>query len=154
MYDAQVGRWMAVVSNGVPSRYTFNGKEAQEAFGMGWMDFGARMYDAQVGRWMAVDALAEVFPGWSGYKFGMNNPIMYIDTDGQIEIPLRATRLYNKHKLQRSSSGFLVKTNGAYVSASSHTVKATNSKHIIMLMFLLATTQCLPKIRQLRKKEC
>jgi hypothetical protein len=29
---------MATVSNGVPSRHTFNGKEAQEAFGMGWID--------------------------------------------------------------------------------------------------------------------
>jgi RHS repeat-associated protein len=75
---------MAVVSNGVPSRYTFNGKEAQEAFGMGWMDFGARMYDAQVGRWMAVDALADKTIAYSPYHFVYGNPIGFFDPDGNM----------------------------------------------------------------------
>lgn len=73
---------MATVSNGVASRYTFNGKEAQEAFGMGWIDFGARMYDAQMGRWMAVDGLAEKYAPCSPYSAMNSNPILNVDIAG------------------------------------------------------------------------
>jgi RHS repeat-associated protein len=76
---------MATVSNGVASRYTFNGKEAQEAFGMGWIDFGARMYDAQVGRWTAVDALADQRLAYSPYAFVSNDPISRVDPDGRLD---------------------------------------------------------------------
>ena len=36
-----------------------------------------------VSRWMSPDPLAEQYPSWSPYKYVMNNPIKFLDPDGQ-----------------------------------------------------------------------
>ncbi|MFT5336511.1 MAG: RHS repeat-associated protein [Luteibaculaceae bacterium] len=46
------------------------------------LDFGARIYDPRVFRWLSVDPLAAKYPGMSPYNFAANNPIFYIDPDG------------------------------------------------------------------------
>jgi RHS repeat-associated protein len=65
-------------------RYGFNGMEMDdEVKGNGnSYDFGARMYDSRVGRWFAIDPLTANFPSHTPYNFGANNPIYYIDSDG------------------------------------------------------------------------
>lgn len=45
-------------------------------------DFGARNYDQALGRWMNMDALAEVYVGISPYAYTLNNPVLFIDPDG------------------------------------------------------------------------
>jgi len=79
---------MGLGKQGAPDhRFTYNGKEGQQEFGLGWHDYGARMYDAQLGRFHKVDRFAEKYYGFTPYQYAANNPISFIDINGDsIEI--------------------------------------------------------------------
>ena len=68
--------------------YGFNGKrmdnEIKNITGSSY-DFGARMYDSRLGRWFSVDPQFRRQPGWSTYKAFLDNPILYVDPDGETE---------------------------------------------------------------------
>jgi RHS repeat-associated protein len=49
------------------------------------LDFGARLYDSRIGRWMIVDPMFKKQPQWSTYKAFFNNPIIYVDPEGETE---------------------------------------------------------------------
>ena len=75
------------------NKFKYNGKEEQRqefsnGSGLEWLDYGARMYDNQIGRWMSVDPVADKPHniGISPYCFVANNPIYYVDPDGQDRI--------------------------------------------------------------------
>gem|GEM_PF-5550168 len=62
--------------------YKYNGKELNEDLGLNLSDYGARWYDAALGRWWSVDLLAFSTPTNSGYSYGLNNPLRFIDLFG------------------------------------------------------------------------
>lgn len=62
------------------TRYKFTGKERDVETGYDY--FGARYYDSRIGRFMALDRFAEKFPNLSTYQYAANNPILFIDVNG------------------------------------------------------------------------
>ncbi len=66
-------------------RYGFNGKENDnEVKGEGnSIDFGARVYDPRVGRFLSLDPFSQVFPGNSPYCYSANNPLLFIENNGE-----------------------------------------------------------------------
>jgi RHS repeat-associated protein len=68
-------------------RFGFNGKENDnEVKGEGnIIDFGERIYESRLGRWLAVDMAAKSSPGETPYRFGHNNPVRFLDPNGQWE---------------------------------------------------------------------
>lgn len=62
--------------------FLYNGKELQDELDLGWYDYGARMQDPTLGRFFTQDRFAEKYLSFSPYQYGANNPILYIDVNG------------------------------------------------------------------------
>lgn len=54
----------------------------QETIGH-WYDYGAGFYDPALGRWHSVDPLSEDYFSLSPYTYCANNPLRFIDPNGQ-----------------------------------------------------------------------
>ena len=68
--------------------YKYNGKELDRMHGLDWYDYGARQYDAAgVPMFTTIDPMAEKYYHLSPYAYCANNPIKYIDKNG--EVPLK-----------------------------------------------------------------
>ena len=50
------------------------------------MDFGNRIYDPRIGRFFSTDLLEKKYPMFSPYSAFANNPIFYVDKDGNENI--------------------------------------------------------------------
>jgi len=47
-----------------------------------WYAYGARFYDPALGRWHVQDRFAEKYFDFTPYQYGANNPIIFIDING------------------------------------------------------------------------
>ncbi|MCH2223889.1 MAG: RHS repeat-associated core domain-containing protein [Crocinitomicaceae bacterium] len=66
-------------------RYAYNGMEVDnEVSGNGnHYDYGARMYNPRLGRFLSLDPKMDQYPFMSPYCYAANNPILYIDENGE-----------------------------------------------------------------------
>lgn len=71
-------------ANSVAKKFGYNGKELQDELGLNMYDYGARFYDPAVGRWFTPDALAEKYFSDTTYGYALENPILFIDPDGNM----------------------------------------------------------------------
>ena len=79
----------AALPTGLTLRDAYTGKETQTPdFTTGYTDFGARQYSPTLRRWMTPDPLSEKYYGVSPYAFCNNNPVNFVDPDGERQWPV------------------------------------------------------------------
>jgi RHS repeat-associated protein len=66
----------------------FTGKPLDGELGLNLYYYGARYYMPNLGRWISVDPLAGKYPGWSPYAYALDNPLRFIDPDGNYVSPV------------------------------------------------------------------
>ena len=73
------------------AEFKFSGKPLDLETGYSY--FGARYLDSKLGLWLSVDPMAGEYPSISPYAYCANNPIKYIDPDGQRFIDANGNRV-------------------------------------------------------------
>ncbi|CAL2093779.1 protein of unknown function [Tenacibaculum sp. 190524A02b] len=70
------------LGNSTAQKFGYNGKELEESLGLNWLEYGARNYNASLGRFFNIDRYSESFMPISTYQYGANNPVLYMDYNG------------------------------------------------------------------------
>ncbi len=83
--------------NSTNSPYLYNGKELDTETGRYY--YGARYYEPKVSLWIGVDPLAEKYPSMSPFVYCANNPIRFLDPDGNEIVDANGKKItYSKEK--------------------------------------------------------
>lgn len=103
-------------------RYGFNGKENDnEVKGTGnQQDYGMRIYDPRIGKFLSVDPITKDYPWYSPYQFAGNNPIKFIDLDGEEPKDPSSANFENTKTVIGRYNGFIL---GAMTASNNFGVK-------------------------------
>jgi len=114
------------------NKYLYNDKELIEDNGLQCYDYGQPMYDPSTGRFNRIDRFSEKYYGLSPYHYGANNPIKYIDVNGdsifvntQITLPI-GTGVTMNFSLYYSNGSFNFQNGNQYKGNDSY-VNGVNS---------------------------
>jgi len=64
-------------------KHLYNGKEIQDELEWEVYDYGARFYDPVLARFHTLDPKTENYYSWTPFLYAGNNPIRYIDVNGE-----------------------------------------------------------------------
>ena len=73
---------LSQVNSGSENEYKFNNKELNQDFGFDLYDFGNRLHDPTLNRFTSIDRFAEKYNAMSPFGYAANNPIKFIDVQG------------------------------------------------------------------------
>ncbi|MFI3240735.1 MAG: RHS repeat-associated core domain-containing protein [Bacteroidales bacterium] len=74
---------MSFIANNIWDRYYYTTQEINSFSGLHWYDNMARVADPITVRFNQIDPLAEKYPQFSPYAYCANNPINFIDINGE-----------------------------------------------------------------------
>ena len=77
-------------------KYGFGGKEKSFEISVDDYDFGARIYDGRIVKFLSLDPYYSKFPMESNYAFAGNNPIQFVDANGEYKIDAADLASYRK----------------------------------------------------------
>jgi len=74
--------------------YKFTGHEQDDEAGLNLIHMGARGYDPVIVRMLQVDPAHALASSWTPYRYAFNNPMKYIDPDGNFELDAALAKKY------------------------------------------------------------
>jgi len=111
-------------------RYGFQGHEKDDEIkGQGnSLDFGSRIYDSRLGRWLSLDPLASKYPNLSPYNYTANNPVLYIDIDGEDFEDFEVYVDHSNKTIIIKATYYVQKGNTEDINAANHAIQSWNNK--------------------------
>ena len=85
-------------ANSTAEKFKFNGKELEDELGKDTYAYGWRDYDPVIGRFNKIDRFAEKYYNLSTYSYAGNNPIYFIDVQGDTIAKGSSTRKANRNE--------------------------------------------------------
>jgi RHS repeat-associated protein len=85
--------WTSKYVNSTKSNYfKMNGKETD--LQTGFNDLGNRNYNPTIGRLLSIDKVAPLYSSYSTYGYCLNNPVKYVDIEGNFVLDAETARKY------------------------------------------------------------
>jgi RHS repeat-associated protein len=109
------------------NNFTYSTYEKEDDFGIGVFDAHARVYDAIAPRFWQIDPMAEKFHSLNPYNYVFNNPIIFIDPDGQVGDFYKEDGTYLGNDGKNDDKVFVVKNDGVKSSTTDENGYVTNT---------------------------